>query len=87
MTLIAIGLAAALAHATPPPDHQGKALIDCRVTRQGWLRECRVVSESPANANVGAFALKLAKGYHVQPDDRRIKGGRIRVPMQFKMPR
>lgn len=82
MILLALALAA-----TPPADHQGKALIDCRVTRQGWLRDCKVVSESPANANVGAFALKLAKGYHVQPDDRRIRGGRIRVPMQFKMPR
>lgn len=65
---------------------QGKAVVDCRVTKTGFMRDCRVVSESPANANVGAFALKLAKGFHIEPDDRRIKAGRIRLPMQFKLP-
>lgn len=65
---------------------QGKAVVDCRVNKAGFMRDCRVVSESPENANVGAFALKLARGFHVEPHDRRIKDGRIRIPMQFKLP-
>ncbi len=81
MILAALALAAAI------PSEQGKAVVDCRVNAAGWMRDCKVVSESPAGANVGAFALKLAKGFHVEPHDRRIKDGRIRLPMQFKLPR
>ncbi len=80
MILAALALAAAL------QSEQGKAVVDCRVTPAGWMRDCKVVSESPAGANVGAFALKLAKGFHIEPGDRRIKGGRIRLPLQFKLP-
>lgn len=84
--MILVALALAMAALSSPPGEQGKAVIDCRVNKAGWMRDCKVVSESPANANVGAFALKLAKGFHVDPGDRRIKGGRIRIPLQFKMP-
>lgn len=77
---------AALALAAAIQSEQGKAVVDCRVTKAGWMRDCKVISESPADANVGAFALKLAKGFHVQPGDRRIKDGRIRIPLQFKLP-
>lgn len=75
-----------LALAAVIQSEQGTAVVDCRVTKAGFMRDCKVVSESPADANVGAFALKLAKGFHVEPGDRRIKGGRIRIPLQFKMP-
>jgi TonB family protein len=75
-----------LALAAAIQSEQGKAVVDCRVNAAGFMRDCKVVSESPANANVGAFALKLAKGFHVEPHDRRIRDGRIRIPLQFKMP-
>jgi TonB family protein len=84
--MILIALVLAMAAPSGASDRQGKAVVDCRVTKAGWMRDCKVVSESPANANVGAFALKLAKGFHIGPHDRRIKGGRVRLPMQFKMP-
>jgi TonB family protein len=83
MILVALALAATM----PANTLQGRAVVECRVTQAGWLRDCKVISESPPNANVGAFAVKLARGFHVQPHDRRIKDGRIRIPMQFKMPR
>ena len=83
MILVALALAAAAL----PPDAQGRAVVECRVTQAGWLRECKVISESPPNANVGAFAVKLANRFHVPPHDRRIKDGKIRIPMQFQMPR
>lgn len=84
--MILVALALAMAAPSSPPREQGKAVVDCRVTPAGWMRDCKVISESPAGANVGAFALKLAKGFHVQPGDRRIHGGRIRLPLQFKLP-
>ena len=84
--MILVALALAMAAPSGHASEQGRAVVDCRVTKAGWMRDCKVVSESPANANVGAFALKLAKGFHVEPGDRRINGGRIRIPMQFKMP-
>jgi protein TonB len=84
--MILVALALAMAAPSSPVSEQGRAVVDCRVTKAGWMRDCKVVSESPARANVGAFALKLAKGFHVQPGDRRIKNGRIRIPLQFKMP-
>jgi TonB family protein len=65
---------------------QGEAVIRCRVQPSGQLSGCVVVSETPKGANVGAFALKLAKNYRVAPDDRRIRGGVITIPMQFKLP-
>ena len=84
--MILVALALAMAPPSSPAPEQGKAVVDCRVTKAGWMRDCKVVSESPANANVGSFALKLAKGFHVEPGDRRIRNGRIRLPLQFKMP-
>ena len=87
MILVALALAATMPATAPANTLQGRAVVECRVAQAGWLRDCKVLSESPANANVGAFAVKLARGFHVQPHDRRIKDGRIRIPMQFKMPR
>lgn len=64
---------------------QGEATIRCKVLASGRLSQCVVVSETPKGANVGAFALMLAKNYRVAPDDRRIRGGVITIPMQFKL--
>lgn len=72
--------------ASPPPDRQGRATVRCQVTAAGRLTHCVALSETPAGANVGAFAVKLAGAYRVQPGDRRIKGGTITIPMRFKLP-
>ncbi len=56
------------------------------MTKVGRLRNCQVISESPTGANVGAFAVKLVRTFRVQPNDRRISKGKIRIPMQFKLP-
>lgn len=61
-------------------------MVECVVTKVGRLRDCHAISESPAGANVGAFAVKLVRTFHVQPNDRRISKGKIRIPMQFKLP-
>ena len=84
--LIALAMAAAMQGPPPPADRQGRATVRCQVTAKGRLTHCVALSESPAGENVGAFAVKLAQAYRVQPGDRRIRGGTITIPMRFKLP-
>lgn len=83
MLLLALAL---LSAAQPREPGQGRASVDCRVAREGRLQDCRLVSESPAGANVGAFALQLARNTRVAPDDRRIRAGRIVLVFRMKLP-
>ncbi|HQT54094.1 MAG: hypothetical protein Q8N10_06845 [Phenylobacterium sp.] len=77
---------AAAAAATSVMAGQGLATVQCRVAAGQSLRDCVVLSETPQGANVGAFALKLAKGFHPPPGDRRIRDGKIVIRMKFKLP-
>ncbi|MDO8799910.1 hypothetical protein [Phenylobacterium sp.] len=77
---------AAAAAATSVMAGQGLATVQCRVAAGQSLRDCVVLSETPKGANVGAFALQLAKGFHPQKGDRRIKDGKIVIQMKFKLP-
>jgi TonB family protein len=85
--MILIALALAAAHPATAFGEQGHAVVECTVTPIGALHDCVAVSESPANANVGAFAVRLTKGFLIDPHDPRIRNGKIRIPMQFKMPK
>ncbi|CAN5825031.1 hypothetical protein BH11PSE1_BH11PSE1_19120 [soil metagenome] len=76
----------AAAAATSVMAGQGLATVQCRVAAGQVLRDCVVLSEAPTGANVGAFALKLAKGFHPQKGDRRITNGKIVIQMKFKLP-
>lgn len=77
---------------TPPPaapapaQGQGRAAVDCRVALGGRLEDCRLVSEMPLGANVGGFALQLARNTRVAPDDRRIRNSRIVLVLRMKLP-
>ncbi|WP_304170998.1 TonB family protein [Phenylobacterium aquaticum] len=84
--LIALAMAAAIEGSAPSADRQGRATVRCHVTAAGRLTQCVALSESPVGANVGAFAVKLAGAYRVQPSDRRIRAGTITIPMRFKLP-
>jgi hypothetical protein len=75
-----------LAAAEPRDPGQGRASVDCRVAEGGRLEDCRLVSEAPSGANVGAFALQLARNTRVAPDDRRIRAGRIVLAFRMKLP-
>ncbi|WP_309643318.1 TonB family protein [Phenylobacterium sp.] len=65
---------------------QGRATVECRVAKTGRLTQCVLLSESPIGAGVGAFALKLAAAYRVPPHDRRIRNGKVIIPLKFKLP-
>lgn len=74
------------APAPAPAQGQGRAAVDCRVAPGGRLEDCRLVSEMPLGANVGGFALQLARNTRVAPDDRRIRNGRIVLVLRMKLP-
>jgi TonB family protein len=86
LILLAAAALSAPADAASQDPVQGRALVECAVTPAGRLKDCRVISESPTGANVGAFAVKLAGGFQIDPKDRRIRAGKIRLPMRFKLP-
>lgn len=79
-------LTLALLAAAPRDPGQGRASVDCRVVAGGRLQDCRLVSEEPQGANVGAFALQLARNTRVASDDRRIRDGRIVLNFRVKLP-
>ena len=79
-------LTLALLAAAPRDPGQGRASVDCRVVGDGRLQDCRLVSEDPPGANVGDFALQLARNARVSPDDRRIRAGRIVLNFRVKLP-
>ena len=84
--LAAMAISAVLAAAPTAAERQGRAVVECRVTPRRTLTDCRVLSEHPAGANVGAFAVKLVGGFRIPPNDRRVVAGRIRIPIKFKLP-
>ncbi|UTP38731.1 TonB family protein [Phenylobacterium sp. LH3H17] len=66
----------------------GKAKIACVVTLQGALRDCVVVSESPAGAGFGAAAIAITPQLMMTPA---IKGGqpvlaKVTIPINFEKP-
>jgi TonB family protein len=64
----------------------GRALIQCTVTVQGSLRDCLVLSESPAAMGFGQAALALTPQFLMRPgtiDGKPVESS-IRVPIAFK---
>jgi TonB family protein len=86
LSLVSILAAAAALAATSPQAGQGRATVECRVTTERRVADCVLISESPTGAGVGAFALRLVKAYRIPPNDRRVRNGRIVIPMKFKLP-
>jgi len=76
-----------------PPCHgdraftQGAAELECRLTADGHVRGCFVVSEQPADCTYGKAALSLVKNFQAMSrtvDGRRIRAGmRVRIPVTF----
>lgn len=66
----------------------GKALMQCKVAREGTLYSCTIISESPPNEGFGAAALKLAPYFEMTPqmeDGRPVTGGVVRIPIVFNV--
>lgn len=64
----------------------GRATIDCRVTVEGRLTQCKVLSESPGELGFGAAALQLAEVFQMRPktrDGKPVAGGQVTIPLLF----
>ncbi|MDP3749803.1 MAG: energy transducer TonB [Phenylobacterium sp.] len=64
----------------------GKAVISCSVSLQGALRDCSVVSESPAGSGFGVAAIALTPQLLMKPG---MRGGKpvvstVRIPINFE---
>jgi TonB family protein len=67
---------------------QGKAVIDCRVGRDGRLRACSIREQNPAQYGFGQAALKLSARFRMEArdaDGRPTAGGAVTIPMLFKL--
>jgi len=68
----------------------GRAVVDCRVTPEGKLEDCKVLSESPAEYGFGDAALRLTRFMELAPPSRKdVRKGRLRriIPVGFAVPR
>lgn len=63
----------------------GKATITCKVTVQGTLRDCKVISESPADYGFGGAALGLTPQFLMRPamQDGRPVESTVTIPINW----
>ncbi|HEY8571657.1 TonB family protein [Phenylobacterium sp.] len=63
----------------------GKATVACTVTAQGALRDCKVVSETPAGSGFGAAAIALTPQFLMKPatKDGIAVASEVRIPINF----
>jgi len=67
----------------------GKATIKCVVSLQGALRDCQVLSETPAGEGFGQAAIALTPQMLFRPgmkDGRPIENGTVTLPIIFNQP-
>jgi TonB family protein len=78
-----------------PPCHgdrtftPGAAELECKLTADGHVSSCFVVSELPADCAYGQAALSLVRSFQAKAtlDGGRIRAGmRVRIPMKFQGP-
>jgi TonB family protein len=66
----------------------GVGVVDCGITNEGRLADCRVAREDPAGLGFGEAALKAAGAIAMNPwteDGRPMEGHRVAVPIRLKL--
>jgi TonB family protein len=65
----------------------GEATVSCKVSAQGVLFECRVLSESPTGLGFGAAAIAMTPQFLMRPMIRNgqpVSGAEVRIPIHYK---
>ena len=66
---------------------EGRAMLSCRINKEGRVEACRVVSEEPAGHGFGEAAIGLSEKFRMNP--RRgpsPAGATVQIPVSFKLP-
>lgn len=64
---------------------EGSAIIHCTVTLDGKLKDCKILSETPAGAGFGEAALKMSSLFVMKPARQDVESW-INIPIRFKLP-
>ncbi|MDE2357331.1 MAG: energy transducer TonB, partial [Alphaproteobacteria bacterium] len=67
---------------------QGRAELECIVTVKGTLTGCTIISESPADQQFGAAAMKLTRFFKMRPqtrDGQPVGGAHVIIPIAFRL--
>ena len=67
----------------------GRATIGCQVTTEGFLQNCKVLSESPKDYNFGAAGLQIMPQLRMTPKIRggkAVPGGKVAIPINWEAP-
>ena len=69
---------------------EGRASISCTVDARGTLQGCSVANEQPSDAGFGEAAMRMSKLFKMRPmtkDGSPVDGGRITIPISFRLPK
>jgi TonB family protein len=69
---------------------QGSAMLMCRVSGDGGLSACRVISEGPEGEGFGRAALGMSGLFEMRPmmiNGHALSGGVVRIPVRFVIPK
>lgn len=66
---------------------EGRTVMNCAVTEDGHLTECKIVSEAPQGQGFGQAAIAVSKFFKMAPtvNGVPVKGGHIFIPLDWKL--